>query len=181
MNRRSFINRASLLAGATSLYGVSNAMSQQPWLQNLLLPAGEYQLLRRNVGYFTERGGTIACLLTPEHSVVVDTQFPEQAGHLIEIMRETNTKPIDLLINTHHHGDHTSGNIAFKGLIDTHVAHVNSKANQERVAIERDQVAENMLPTTTFTDQWSQKVGDETVSMHYFGPCPYQWRCDGAL
>lgn len=163
MNRRSFIANASLFAGATLL-------PQQAWLRGLMLPAGEYQVLRRNVGFFTERGGTIACLLTPEHSVVVDTQFPEQAGHLIEKIRATNTQPIDLLINTHHHGDHTSGNIAFKGLIQTHVAHANSLANQERVARENDKLSDTLLPTTTFTDQWSKKVGDETVSLHYFGP-----------
>lgn len=162
MNRRSFLAQTSLFAGATLI-------PQQAWLRGLLLPAGNYQVLRRNVGYFTERGGTIACLLTPEHSVVVDTQFPEQAGHLIEKIRETNTKPIDLLINTHHHGDHTAGNIAFKGLIQTHVAHANSLANQERVAREREQMENTLLPATTYTDKWSQKVGDETVSLHYFG------------
>lgn len=163
MNRRSFMAHAGLFAGATLL-------PQQAWLRGLLPTAVNYQVLRRNVGYFTERGGTIACLLTPEHSVVVDTQFPEQAGHLLEKIRETNTKPIDLLINTHHHGDHTAGNIAFKGLVDMHVAHANSLANQERVAKANDKLAQTLLPTTTFTDQWSKKVGDEMVSLHYFGP-----------
>lgn len=162
MKRRSFLQSSALLAGATLI-------PQQAWLRNFLLPAGDFTAIRRNISFYTERGGTIVCLLTPEHSVIVDTQFPEQAENLWGIMKETNAKPLDLLINTHHHGDHTAGNIAFKGMATTHVAHANSLANQERVAKERDQVAETLIPTTTFTDHFTQKVGDETVSLHYFG------------
>ncbi|MGH1435832.1 MAG: MBL fold metallo-hydrolase [Lewinella sp.] len=163
MKRRSFLQSSALLAGATLI-------PQQAWLRNFLLPAGELTAIRRNISFYTERGGTIVTLLTPEHSVVVDTQFPEQAGNLLALMKDTNAKPLDLLVNTHHHGDHTAGNIAFKGMVNTHVAHANSLANQERVAKERDQLAETLLPGTTYTDKWSQRVGDETVSLHYFGP-----------
>ncbi len=126
--------------------------------------------LRRKTGYYTERGGTIGWLLTPSHLVVVDTQFPSQARHLIAILRQTNQKPLDLLINTHHHGDHTSGNIAFKGIFKTHVAHRNSRDNQERVARERGKLDEQLLPSTTFTDTWSQQVGDEKITLRYYGP-----------
>ena len=126
--------------------------------------------LRRNVGYYTGQGGTIGWLLTADHLVVVDTQFPEQAGTLLAALQETNLNPVDLLINTHHHGDHTSGNIAFKGIVQTHVAHQNSRDNQERVARERGNLNEQLLPTTTFTGTWSQQVGDEKITLHYSGP-----------
>ncbi|MEO0725807.1 MAG: MBL fold metallo-hydrolase [Bacteroidota bacterium] len=162
MKRRTFLQSAGVFAGASLL-------PQQAWLRPVLFPAGQMTALRRNINIYTERGGTIACLLSPEHSVVVDTQFPEQADNLIALLKEQNAKPLDLLINTHHHGDHTSGNIAFKGMVNAHVAHVNSKANQERVARERDRMDTTLLPETTYTDNFSQKVGDETVTLHYFG------------
>lgn len=163
MKRRKFLQSSALLAGAT-------LVPQQAWLRNFLLPAGDLTAIRRNVSFYTERGGTIVTLLTPEHSVVVDTQFPEQAGNLWEMMKETNAKPLDMLINTHHHGDHTSGNVTFKGMVTTHVAHANSLANQERVAKEREQMETTLLPGTTYTDKYSKKVGDETITLHYFGP-----------
>lgn len=150
------------MAGATLL-------PQYAWLKPLLFPAGQLTELRRNISIYTERGGTIACLISPEHSVVVDTQFPEQAGNLITLMQGLNAKPLDLLVNTHHHGDHTSGNIAFKDMVSTHVAHANSRANQERVARERDQLETTLLPTTTYEEEFSQRVGDETVTLHYMG------------
>ena len=91
----------------------------------------EFKLLRNNVGYFTERGGTIGWMSTKDGIVVVDTQFPENAQNCINMLKEESSSPIKLLINTHHHGDHSSGNIAFKGLAEKVVAHTNSKANQK--------------------------------------------------
>lgn len=154
---------AGILAGLSML-------PQRRLLASALFGSGEMHPLRHNVGCYTERGGTIGWLLTPDNLVVVDTQFPEQAKHLLTTLRETNQKPVDLLINTHHHGDHTSGNIAFKGIAQTHVAHQNSHDNQERVATERGKLDEQLLPSTTFTDTWSQQVGNEIITLRYFGP-----------
>jgi cyclase len=80
-------------------------------------------MLRKNVGIFTERGGTIGFLLTKEGAVVIDSQFPDTSPHLIDEINKQSTSPIKYLLNTHHHGDHTSGNIAFKGITDQVVSH----------------------------------------------------------
>lgn len=136
------------------------------WLQR---PQGDMKALRRNTGIFTERGGTIAWLLDPQGIAVVDTQFPEQAGHLIEQIRQQSQKPFDLVINTHHHGDHTGGNIAFKDLAAKVVAHTNCRANQERVAKERNAEAGQLYADTVFDKQWSQRLGDEIITARYFG------------
>ena len=74
------------------------------------------------------------------------------------------------MINTHHHGDHSAGNIAYKGIVEIILAHENSKKNQERVAKERGQEAEQLYPDTTFGKEWTKQVGDETITLKYFGP-----------
>lgn len=164
MQRRQFLKNSALIATV----GFTPA---EVWMKNLLLPQpGNWQQLRRNISCYTNRGGTIGCLLTPDHCVVIDTQFSEQANELIGLIRQQNMQVIDLLINSHHHRDHTSGNKAFAGIVDTHLAHANSKVNQERAARENDQLEEILLPETTYIDNWSQRVGDETVSLYYFGP-----------
>ncbi|MEZ4988066.1 MAG: MBL fold metallo-hydrolase [Saprospiraceae bacterium] len=163
MHRRQFLQSASLATGTLLL-------PHQAWMQNLFFPTGFFTLLRNDIYTYTERGGTIACLLTPEHAVVVDTQFQEQATSLRNLLEATHAQPLDLLINTHHHGDHTSGNPVFRDWMKTHIAHINAKANQERVAQENNKLAEVLLPTTTFEDEWSQSVGSEKVRLHYFGP-----------
>jgi len=42
--------------------------------------------------------------------LVVDSQFPETAQMLLDGLKSRTQRKIDLLINTHHHGDHTHGN-----------------------------------------------------------------------
>ncbi len=162
MKRRDFLQSAGILAGLSMMPG-------KRMFASALFSAGDMHPLRRNVGYFVERGGTIGWLMTPDHLVVVDTQFPDQAKNLITLLRQTNQKPVDLLINTHHHGDHTAGNIAFQGIVSTHVAHQNSYANQKRQAEERNALDSQLLPSTLFTKTWSQIVGDEKISLYYWG------------
>ena len=127
------------------------------------------RMLRGNVGIFYEKGGTIAYLLSPAGIVVVDAEFPEQAGHLIEQLKKQSDKPFELLINTHHHGDHTGGNIAFKGIVNHVAAHANSLSNQQRVAATRHTEAQQLYPDTTYGDNWEFPIGDERIRTTYFG------------
>ena len=83
-------------------------------------------------------GFTLAWLINKDGVAVVDTQFPENAKNCIDRIKEETSSPFELLLNTHHHGDHSGGNIAFKGMVKKVIAHENSKANQERVAKARD-------------------------------------------
>lgn len=163
ITRRHFLLSGSLFVGASLVPGAAQLAH---WLQ---LSQGNMQLIRRNVGFFTERGGTIGWLLDPQGIVVVDTQFPEQAGHLIEHIRQQSQRPFDLLINTHHHGDHTGGNIAFKDLVGKVVGHTNCLSNHQKQAKERNAEATQLFADTTFDKEWSQRVGDELITARYFG------------
>ena len=164
MHRRSFLRNSSLALGSGLLF-------QQELLAQLLQqPAFKIQMLRENLGIFTERGGTIAFLLTKEGIVVVDSQFPEQSQHLIDELKKKSEQPFRLLINTHHHGDHSSGNIAFKGIVPHVLAHANSKDNQERVAKQQKTEENQLYPDQVYTDAWGEKVGKEKITLHHFGP-----------
>ena len=153
-----------------SALGLISSSSGMGLLRNLYGAAAyEMKEIRGGVGYFKERGGTIAWCVQGDEIAVVDSQFPEQAGHLIEEIRKRSSTNVDLLINSHHHGDHTAGNIAFAGMVDKVLAHENSKANQQRVAEERGTLEQQLLPDETFTDNWSGKVGQESIALHYYG------------
>ena len=48
--------------------------------------------------------------------ILVDTGFTDEVGkHLGKTISKLTLKPVTHIINTHHHGDHHLGNIAFKG------------------------------------------------------------------
>lgn len=161
MKRRSFVLSGSLAV----------AFSAFTPLMKMINPA-EYQmkLLRRNVGIFNEKGGTIGWLIQPDGIVVVDTQWKEQSEHLLSEIRKKDDGPVRLLVNTHHHGDHTSGNIAYKGIAKQILAHANSKANQEAVAQKNNNTADQLFPDLTYTDRWQQSIGDEIIEIQYLGP-----------
>lgn len=161
MKRRSFVLSGSLAV----------TFSAFTPLMKMINPA-EYQmkLLRRNVGIFNEKGGTIGWLIQPDGIVVIDTQWKEQSEHLISEIRKQDDGLVQLLINTHHHGDHTSGNIAYKGIAKHILAHANSKANQETVAKKNNNAADQLFPDLTYTDRWQQSIGDEIIDIQYLGP-----------
>lgn len=163
MQRRSFIRNSSLTIASLALL---DKKSLAAFLAN---PAWNIKMLTKNIGIFTEKGGTIAFYLSGEGAVVVDAQFPDSAQHLIDELKKKIEKPFRLLINTHHHGDHTSGNIAFKGLVPHVLAHANSKANQQRVAKEQNKEDKQLFPDQVFTNLWSENVGKEKISLHYYG------------
>jgi cyclase len=163
MNRRNFIQTTGLTLGAFALSGkelLANMLAENPY---------KMRDLRGGVGVFTERGGTIAYLSTPKGIAIVDSQFPEQSKHLIDELKKLSEKPIQLLINTHHHGDHSSGNISFKGIAEHVVAHENSLKNQQATAQKQKNEDKQLYPDITFSDTWKQKVGKESIKAHYFG------------
>jgi cyclase len=87
--------------------------------------------LRRNVEIFSGRGGTIGWLASSDALVVIDSQFPETAKVCLE---QRAKDKVDTLINTHHHGDHTAGNVVFGPLAKQIVAHQNVSRLQQRSA-----------------------------------------------
>jgi len=164
MQRRIFLKNTGLVLSASMI------MQKKVIAELFNVPEFKIKMLRNNVGVFTERGGTIGFLLGVEGIVVIDSQFPEPANHLIEELKKLNQQPILYLINTHHHGDHTSGNIAFKGIAGHIVAHENSLANQKRVAESQNTLDKTLLPDMTFSTDWKLKTKKEKIKADYFGP-----------
>lgn len=163
MERRKFLMNSMLSMGALAL--MNNKL-----FAAIADPAYQFRALRNNIGIFAEQGGTIAWLANSDGFVVVDAEFPEPANHLIAELKKQSDKPFNWLINTHHHGDHTSGNISFKGIVKNVAAHENSLANQKRVAETNKTEDKQLYPDTTFTKEWKIKAGDEHIRAYYWGP-----------
>ena len=133
-------------------------------------PQTSFDPLRGNVGIFTGRGGTIGMLVAADANVVVDTQFADTAKIALGNLKQMNPRQIDVLINTHHHGDHTSGNNVFRPAAARHVAHRNVPALQKTQAAAAKAEAQQSYADTLYDTTWSEKLGGETVSLKYYGP-----------
>ncbi len=164
VNRRKFV-QVSALAAAASTWSAARAAAQQPAAP----PApAVFTPLRRNVGIFNQRGGTIGWLVSRDGLLVVDTQFADTAPNLLAGLKERSPRQIDVLINSHHHPDHTGGNGVLRPVAKQIVAHVRSSENQKAQA-ERAKVP-TTLPDVTFPDTWSVTLGDETIRAKHWGP-----------
>lgn len=157
MNRREFLVRTGLATAGAAL-----PLS--------LLSAGVVETftpLRRKVGYFTDRGGTIGWLATDEALAVVDSQYPEPAERCLNGLKERSGHALDLLVNTHHHGDHTAGNAFLAGAAGSVVAHENVPALMQQSAGDEQPPP---VPDTTYRDSWQRELGDEILHLKYYGP-----------
>ncbi|HEX6910518.1 MAG TPA: MBL fold metallo-hydrolase [Longimicrobium sp.] len=143
--------------------------------------------VRRNVGTFTMRGGTVGWLVNARGVAVVDTQFPAEARALLAGLRErSGNRGVDVLLNTHHHGDHTSGNGVFRGVARRVVAHGMADQHMRRAPQPPQQAQQAqqpppqprqtqppppapLYPDTTFTHSWSAEVGDERIVARHHG------------
>jgi glyoxylase-like metal-dependent hydrolase (beta-lactamase superfamily II) len=158
--RREFLRNTSLVAAASGL----------PLGPLLGAEASDFKALRRGVGTYTKKGGTIGWLVRPDALVVVDSQFPDSAKTCLEGLKERSQRRIDVLINSHHHGDHTAGNATFSPFVEKHVAHENVPALQKAAAEKRQGGPEQVYAGTTYSETWKQGVGDEIVHLSYHGP-----------
>lgn len=166
MNRRRFLKSTGLtLAALAFLDAVSEAKAL-----GILDDDFKIKMLNENTGIFIAQGGTILFQLGKSGPVIVDDQFPPYAKMLIKELSKKTSLPYQLLINTHHHADHTAGNIAFKDIVPHILAHQNSKLNQENSSIAKGNQNEQLLPDRTYEKVWCEKIGNEKICLKYFGP-----------
>ncbi|HEX9562640.1 MAG TPA: MBL fold metallo-hydrolase [Gemmatimonadaceae bacterium] len=164
LSRRDFLASS---AAAAVLGTLGRPSIAQAWQGQQAHPV--FTPLRRNAGFFTMRGGTIGWLVNPGAVICVDSQFPTEATACLNGLNErSGGRGVDFLMNTHHHGDHTGGNVSFRGAAKKIVAH--ARANDHmRQPPGGQSPADQRFPDTTFTESWSADVGDERVSARYHG------------
>jgi len=164
LSRREFLTTSVAAAVAGKLVHPAFALAQQG-----PAPQPVFTAIRRNVGFFTMRGGTIGWMVNPGAVVAVDSQYPAEATACLNGLNErSGNRPVDFLINTHHHGDHTGGNISFRGAAKKVVAHVKADEHMRQPPGGQPPV-DQLFPDTTFTETWSADVGDEKVSAKFYG------------
>ena len=165
--RREFLVTSAAALGGTALV---SALGQTPARQPApLTPV--FTPIRRNIGTFTARGGTIAYLSNPDGVLVVDSQYLDAPKAFLDGFADlTGKRAIDVLINTHHHADHTGGNPIFKPVTRTIVAQANVPALQKIANDQATPPVEQVYADATFDEIWNKAVGDEVVHATKFTP-----------
>ena len=167
--RREFLATSAAAALAAAL---GHPRLARAWQGQVQQPV--FTPIRRNVGFFTMRGGTIGYLVSPGAVAVVDSQYPAEGKACLDGLNErSGSRPVDFLINTHHHGDHTGGNVSFRGAAKKVVAHVKADEHMRQPPggppPGGQPPADQLYPDVTFADTWSADIGDERVRARHYG------------
>jgi len=179
MNRREFLRSSLVLSAAVAARRLGAQAGPLPGGATSAVAATRFQALRGGVGVFTGRGGTIGWLSSKDALAVVDTQFPDTALTCLKGIPGIGTRLIDVTINTHHHVDHTGGNVVFKAASRALVAQANVPALQFEAAKRAGQatkpdpaalVENQVYADTTFPEVWRRELGGEIVTAEFRGP-----------
>ena len=132
--------------------------------------AGTVQVEKLHDNLFVLRGGggNTAVFITADGITVVDSKNPGWGQPILNEITKLSPKPVTLLINTHTHGDHVSGNVEFPASVDV-LVQTNTKVNMEKMKIFADNANRGMAKRT-FTDRMTIGKGADQIDLYYFGP-----------
>jgi glyoxylase-like metal-dependent hydrolase (beta-lactamase superfamily II) len=128
----------------------------------------QVEKLHDNLFVLRGGGGNTAVFVTADGITVVDSKNPGWGQPILDKIKELSPKPVTLLINTHTHGDHVSGNVEFPASVDV-VVQANTKANMEKMKIFADNANRGMAKRT-FTDRMTIGKGADQIDLYFFGP-----------
>jgi cyclase len=66
--------------------------------------------VRDNIYMLVGAGGNITVQVGDDGVLIVDTQYAQLSGRILEAIRKLSDAPLRYIVNTHHHGDHVGGN-----------------------------------------------------------------------
>lgn len=144
--------RSCLLAGFVLAFACSNALAQNSLTIEQVKP-GLYMIVGS--------GGNVGVRVTSEGVILIDDKFPQNFEEIQSLVASVSDLPVRYVLNTHHHGDHSGGNVGYIQIAEI-IAHKNARDNMLR----GDQDAP---PRIVFTDQTAVYLGGVEVRAYYMG------------
>jgi glyoxylase-like metal-dependent hydrolase (beta-lactamase superfamily II) len=172
------MKREVVLGALIAIGGLTLAVSaaQQPAAPAAMVV--EVDKLKDNLFMLRGGGGNTTVFVGADGVTVVDTKNPGWGQPILARIKEITNKPVVRIINTHTHGDHVSGNVAFADNVDI-VTHVNTAENMKvmrsvtSIANPQPNVFKESggkgLAKRTFKDTMTIGSGADRVDLHYFG------------
>lgn len=110
-------------------------------------------------------GGNIAVLTGPEGTVMIDDQFAPLSEKIQAAIQNLTEQPVQYVINTHWHGDHTGGNENFAKKGATIIAHEN---------VRKRLMSDNVRPFGRSSEAqpeaaWPRLTFDKNMQVHHNG------------
>lgn len=107
-------------------------------------------------------GGNVAVYVTGDGVILVDDKYEQDYEQIVEKVKSVTSQPIKYILNTHHHADHSGGNVKFQPTVEI-ISTVNARKN----VVEKKQPG--APANRTFTEETSVYLGRKEVRAKYFG------------
>ena len=118
-----------------------------------------------NVYMLQGSGGNIGVSVGNDGLLIVDDQFAPLADKIRAALKGLADKKLQFILNTHWHGDHTGGNVAF-GPEATIIAHDNVR---KRLATEQKSAVFNSTTPPSPKEALPVITFDQTLTVHFNG------------
>lgn len=123
----------------------------------------------KGIYIYQNKGGNIGLSIGNDGVFMIDNQFAEVSEDLLKSIRRVSKKPLRFVVNTHHHGDHTGGNMNMVEEGATIFSHDNvRKRLMERLQNTSDKsIDSRILPVVTIKEDLTFHFnGEEIVVFH---------------
>ena len=115
----------------------------------------------KGIYMYQNKGGNIGLSIGNDGVFMIDDQFEDISEELLKDIKRISKKKPQFVINTHHHGDHTGGNVALAKEGAIIISHENVRNRlKEYMETAEVKVDEAIMPIITFT---------ENMTFHYNG------------
>jgi glyoxylase-like metal-dependent hydrolase (beta-lactamase superfamily II) len=134
------------------------------------------QPIRRNITVLEGSGGNIAVLTGSDGKVLIDAGFAVSQSAISAALASINGDPIEHLINTHWHTDHTDGNAWLHSAGAIIIGHENTR---KRLSVDTrvegwewtfPAVPAGALPAKVFAAEHEVTLNKTRIHLKYYGP-----------
>ena len=114
--------------------------------------------------------GNTTALIADEGVVLVDDKFAVDHDAIMAELKRVTSKPVRYVINTHHHADHSGGNVKMQQMNVQVVSSVRARENM--AGSPRDGLfidTQPGFPNVTFENHMQIHLGGKRLELYYFG------------
>ena len=120
------------------------------------------------------RGGNVGLTVGADGAAIIDDQFADMAPKIRAAVAMLSDQPVEFVINTHLHGDHTGGNDSFGKTGAVIIAHENVRKRLGSPQVNPttnapiEARAREALPVITFADSATLHFNDDDLEFKHF-------------
>jgi glyoxylase-like metal-dependent hydrolase (beta-lactamase superfamily II) len=180
ISRRRLFEIAGLSAGAAVLARRPLFAKDEGIVPTMINEAAKAKIsvqpIRRNISVLEGSGGNIAVLTGRDGKLLVEAGFAVSRPAITSALASINADPIQHLINTNWHTDHTDGNAWLHAAGAEITAHENTR---KRLAVATrvegwewtfPAAPAGALPAKVFASEYEMRRNDTRITMKYYGP-----------